>query len=81
MTPKRLENIIISLQNDKSEKPDINVNRQSIKDDCKILSQITNRQIEGYITEDKKSFNSIINPVLMEDFPEKIYFSNKKNTS
>lgn len=63
---KKAEEYHNIITKDKSEKPDININRQSIKDDCKILSQITNRQIEGYITKDKKSFNSIINPVLTE---------------
>lgn len=47
-------------------KIDRNISRQSIKDDCKILSQIINRQIQGYITKDKKSFNSIITPVLQK---------------
>lgn len=38
--------------------------RDVIKDDCKILAQIANRNIEGYITKDKSSFNKIINPIL-----------------
>jgi len=39
--------------------PDRNV----IKDDCKLLSQIFNRSIEAYITKDRRSFNQIIAPV------------------
>ena len=35
-----------------------------IKDDCKLIAQIFNRNIQGYITKDKKSFNQIINPIL-----------------
>jgi predicted nucleic acid-binding protein len=42
-----------------------NNNRLVIKDDCKILSQISNRGIEGYITKDRRSFNEIIKPVVI----------------
>ena len=40
--------------------------RQAIKDDCKILAQITNRNIEAYITKDKNSFGTIINPIIKQ---------------
>lgn len=41
-----------------------NIERNVIKDDCKLIAQIFNRNIQGYITKDKKSFNQIINPIL-----------------
>jgi len=37
--------------------------RNVIKDDCKLMAQIYNRRIHGYITKDKKSFGSIIRPI------------------
>jgi predicted nucleic acid-binding protein len=52
------------IKQDKLDLSGLGINRQLIKDDCKILSQITNRQIEGYITKDKKSFSTIIDPIL-----------------
>ena len=43
--------------------------RNVIKDDCKLIAQIFNRNIQGYITKDKKSFGQIIQPVLQnKDF-------------
>jgi predicted nucleic acid-binding protein len=39
------------------------LDRDAIKDDCKLISQICNRQIEGYITKDRKSFDRIIKPI------------------
>jgi len=42
----------------------VNIKRDVIKDDCKLLAQIFNRKIEGYITKDKKSFGQIINPII-----------------
>jgi len=52
------------IKQDKLDLSGLGINRQLIKDDCNILSQITNRKIEGYITKDKKSFSTIINPIL-----------------
>jgi predicted nucleic acid-binding protein len=40
------------------------IERNVIKDDCKLIAQIFNRKIEGYITKDKKSFIQIIQPIL-----------------
>ncbi|MBN8703348.1 MAG: hypothetical protein J0M08_09800 [Bacteroidetes bacterium] len=40
-----------------------NIERNVIKDDCKLIAQIFNRKIQGYITKDKKSFNQIIQPI------------------
>ena len=40
-----------------------NTDRNVIKDDCKLIAQIFNRKIEGYITKDKKSFSQIIQPI------------------
>jgi predicted nucleic acid-binding protein len=39
------------------------VDRNVIKDDCKLIAQIINRKIQGYITKDKKSFSKIIQPI------------------
>jgi predicted nucleic acid-binding protein len=39
------------------------IERNVIKDDCKLIAQLYNRKIEGYITKDKKSFGQIINPI------------------
>ncbi len=40
-----------------------NIERNVIKDDCKLIAQIFNRKIKGYITKDKKSFGQIIQPI------------------
>lgn len=40
-----------------------NVERNVIKDDCKLLAQIFNRKIGTYITKDKKSFGQIFMPI------------------
>lgn len=40
-----------------------NVERNVIKDDCKLMAQIFNRNIQGYITKDRKSFSQIIAPI------------------
>ncbi len=40
-----------------------NIERNVIKDDCKLMAQIYNRNIQGYITKDRKSFSQIIAPV------------------
>ena len=37
-----------------------------VKDDCKLIAQIYNRKLEGYITKDHKSFGQIINPLMKE---------------
>ncbi len=42
----------------------VNIERNVIKDDCKLIAQIFNRHIEGYITKDKKSFGQIIQPII-----------------
>ena len=42
------------------------IERNVIKDDCKLIAQIFNRKIGGYITKDKKSFSQIIQPILSE---------------
>jgi predicted nucleic acid-binding protein len=41
-----------------------NIERNVIKDDCKLIAQIFNRKIQGYITKDKKSFGKIIQPII-----------------
>jgi predicted nucleic acid-binding protein len=41
-----------------------NIERNVIKDDCKLIAQIFNRKIQGYITKDKKSFGQIIQPIV-----------------
>ena len=41
-----------------------NIERNVIKDDCKLIAQIFNRKINGYITKDKKSFGQIIQPIV-----------------
>lgn len=43
-----------------------NIERNVIKDDCKLIAQIFNRKINGYITKDKKSFSQIIHPIQTE---------------
>ncbi len=40
-----------------------NIERNVIKDDCKLMAQLFNRKIHGYITKDRKSFNQIIAPL------------------
>ncbi len=40
-----------------------NIERNVIKDDCKLVAQIFNRKIQGYITKDRKSFGQIIQPI------------------
>lgn len=40
-----------------------NIERNVIKDDCKLMAQLFNRKIQGYITKDRKSFNQIIAPI------------------
>ena len=40
-----------------------NIERNVIKDDCKLIAQIFNRNIEGYFTKDKKSFGQIIHHI------------------
>ncbi len=37
--------------------------RNVIKDDCKLMAQLFNRNIQGYITKDRKSFSQIIAPL------------------
>jgi len=41
----------------------VNIERNVIKDDCKLLAQIFNRKIGAYITKDKKSFGQIFMPI------------------
>ena len=50
------------LINNKEQVP--NIERNVIKDDCKLIAQIFNRNIQGYITKDKRSFDQIIHPIL-----------------
>jgi len=40
-----------------------NVDRNVVKDDCKLIAQLYNRKIQGYITKDRKSFSQIIKPI------------------
>lgn len=40
-----------------------NIERNVIKDDCKLIAQIFNRKIGAYITKDKKSFGQIFMPI------------------
>lgn len=39
------------------------IDRNIVKDDCKLIAQLFNRKIEGYITKDHKSFGQIIKPI------------------
>lgn len=41
----------------------VNIERNVIKDDCKLMAQLFNRNIQGYITKDRKSFSQIITPL------------------
>lgn len=43
-----------------------NIERNVIKDDCKLLAQIFNRKIGAYVTKDKKSFGQIFKPIQKE---------------
>ena len=52
-------NILYSEPIDKTD-----TNRTAIKDDCKIISQIANRNITHYITNDRKSFRKLIQPII-----------------
>lgn len=49
------------LLNKKEQVADIE--RNVIKDDCKLMAQLFNRNIQGYITKDRKSFSQIIAPI------------------
>lgn len=49
------------LINNKDQVEDIE--RNVIKDDCKLIAQIFNRKIQAYITKDKKSFGQIFMPI------------------
>lgn len=40
-----------------------NIERNVIKDDCKLMAQLFNRKIQGYVTKDRKSFSQIIAPI------------------
>jgi predicted nucleic acid-binding protein len=40
-----------------------NIERNVIKDDCKLIAQIFNRKIGAYITKDRKSFGQIFMPI------------------
>ena len=40
-----------------------NIERNVIKDDCKLMAQLFNRNIQGYITKDRKSFSQITAPI------------------
>jgi predicted nucleic acid-binding protein len=42
------------------------VERNVIKDDCKLIAQVYNRKISTYITKDRRSFGQIINPIARE---------------
>jgi predicted nucleic acid-binding protein len=44
-----------------------NIERNVIKDDCKLIAQIFNRKIGAYITKDKKSFGQIFMPIQKEN--------------
>lgn len=45
-----------------------NIERNVIKDDCKLIAQLFNRKIQGYITKDRKSFTQIIAPLQATNF-------------
>ncbi|HEY9003439.1 MAG TPA: hypothetical protein VIM89_18930 [Mucilaginibacter sp.] len=42
------------------------IERNVIKDDCKLIAQLYNRKIDAYITKDRKSFGQIIAPIVKE---------------
>ncbi|HEY4196852.1 MAG TPA: hypothetical protein VGM63_15020 [Mucilaginibacter sp.] len=42
------------------------IERNVIKDDCKLIAQLYNRKIDAYITKDRKSFGQIIAPIVNE---------------
>lgn len=42
------------------------IERLVVKDDCKLIAQIYNRKIEGYITKDRKSFSHFFEPLQKE---------------
>ena len=44
----------------------VGIERLVVKDDCKLIAQIFNRNIDAYITKDKKSFNQFFNPLQKE---------------
>ncbi len=44
-----------------------NIERNVIKDDCKLIAQIFNRKIGAFITKDKKSFGQIFMPIQKEN--------------
>jgi len=51
-----------------------NIERNVIKDDCKLIAQIFNRKIGAYITKDKKSFGQIFTPIQKEkDFNMELF--------
>ena len=58
---KLQENFTRFFWNKKNKTQDID--RNIVKDDCKLIAQLYNRKIEGYITKDRKSFGQIIKPI------------------
>jgi predicted nucleic acid-binding protein len=42
----------------------VKIDRNVIKDDCKLMAQLYNRGIQAYITKDRKSFTQIIAPIM-----------------
>ena len=39
------------------------IGRDIVKDDCKLMAQLFNRNIQGYITNDRKSFSKFFAPI------------------
>lgn len=39
------------------------IGRDVVKDDCKLIAQLSNRNIQGYITKDRKSFTKFFAPI------------------
>lgn len=39
------------------------IGRDVVKDDCKLIAQLFNRNIQGYITKDRNSFNKFFAPI------------------
>jgi len=39
------------------------IGRDVVKDDCKLIAQLFNRNIQGYITKDRKSFSKFFAPI------------------